>query len=119
MEHWNAFAGFNRDLNTLRTYRSFRNQVKNMTTVYGSGERLWKKFNDVCQMAAGTYRPPRAKLDEAAVNSGFIFCVRVKPRRHKHLRRFEPLYIRVFNPGKILQSFSICLFSVECQNKSG
>ena len=68
MEHWNAFAEFNRDLNTLRTYRRFRNQVQNMTTVYGSGKELWKKFNDVCQMASGTYRPPRAKLDEAAVN---------------------------------------------------
>ena len=68
MEHWNAFAEFNRDINTLRTYKRFRNQVQNMTTIYGSGKELWKKFNDVCQMAAGTYRPPRAKLDEAAVN---------------------------------------------------
>ena len=68
MEHWNAFAEFNRDINTLRTYKRFRNQVQNMTTIYGSGKDLWRKFNDVCQMAAGTYRPPRAKLDEAAVN---------------------------------------------------
>ena len=68
MEHWNAYAEFNRDLNTLRTYKRFRNQVQNMTTIYGSGKELWKKFNDVSQMAAGTYRPPRAKLDEAAVN---------------------------------------------------
>lgn len=68
MEHWNAFAEFNRDLNTLRTYKRFRNQVQNMTTIYGSGKELWKKFNDVCQMAAGTYRPPRVKFDEAATN---------------------------------------------------
>lgn len=68
MEHWNAFAEFNRDINTLRTYKRFRNQVQNMTTIYGSGKELWKKFNDVCQMASGTYRPPRTKLDEAAVN---------------------------------------------------
>jgi hypothetical protein len=33
-------------------YKRFRNQVQNMTTIYGSGKELWKKFNDVCQMAA-------------------------------------------------------------------
>ncbi|MBQ7684372.1 MAG: hypothetical protein IJT48_07760 [Bacteroidaceae bacterium] len=68
MEHWNAYAEFNRDLNTLRTYKRFRNQVQNMTTVYGSGKELWKRFNEVCQLAAGTYRPPQAKLDKAATN---------------------------------------------------
>lgn len=68
MEHWNAFAEYNRDLNTLRTYKRFRNQVKNMTTIYGSGDELWQKFNDVAQMASGSYRPKRANLDAAAVN---------------------------------------------------
>lgn len=68
MEHWNAFAEYNRDLNTLRTYKHFRNQVKNMKTIYGSGEVLWKKFNDLCQMASGSYIPPRSKFDEAALN---------------------------------------------------
>lgn len=68
MEHWNAFAEYNRDLNTLRTYKHFRNQVKNMRTIYGSGEVLWKKFNDLCQMASGSYIPPRSKFDEAALN---------------------------------------------------
>ena len=68
MEHWNAFAEFNRDLNTLRTYKRFRNQVYNMTTIYGSGKKLWDRFIDVSQMAAGTYRPKRADLDVAATN---------------------------------------------------
>jgi hypothetical protein len=68
MEHWNAFAEYNRDLNTLRTYKRFRNQVKNMNTIYGSGDKLWQKFNDVAQMATGSYRPKRANLDAAAVN---------------------------------------------------
>jgi hypothetical protein len=68
MEHWNAFAEFNRDLNTLRTYKHFRNQVKNMRTIYGSGDKLWQKFNDISQLAAGTYRPKRADLDEYATN---------------------------------------------------
>lgn len=68
MEHWSAYAEWNRDLNTLRTYKRFRNQVINMTTVYGGGRRLWENFNDLCLMAAGEYRPPIANLDKSAVN---------------------------------------------------
>jgi hypothetical protein len=68
MEHWNAYAEWNRDLNTLRTYKRFRNQVINMTTIYGGGNKLWESFNDLCLMAAGEYRPPVAKLDKTMVN---------------------------------------------------
>ena len=68
MEHWSAYAEWNRDINTLRTYKRFRNQVINMTTVYGGGRTLWNNFNDLCLMAAGEYRPPIAKLDKGAVN---------------------------------------------------
>lgn len=96
MEHWNAYAELNRDLNTLRTYKRFRNQVQNMTTIYGSGKELWKKFNDVCQMAAGTYRPPRAKLDEAAVNfAKGVTAAKVSLRIFTALKQFlsMPAYI--------------------------
>lgn len=96
MEHWNAFAEFNRDINTLRTYKRFRNQVQNMTTIYGSGKELWKKFNDVCQMAAGTYRPPRTKLDEAAVNfAKGVTAAKVSFRMITALKQFlsMPAYI--------------------------
>ena len=68
MEHWSAYAEWNRDLNTLRTYKRFRNQVINMTTVYGGGRKLWENFNNLCLMAAGEYRPPIANLDKSAVN---------------------------------------------------
>lgn len=96
MEHWNAFAEFNRDLNTLRTYKRFRNQVQNMTTVYGSGKELWKKFNDVSQIAAGSYRPPRATLDEAAVNiAKGVTAAKVSFRVFTALKQFlsMPAYI--------------------------
>lgn len=96
MEHWNAFAGFNRDINTLRTYKRFRNQVENMNSIYGSGKKLWKKFNDVCQMASGTYRPPRAKLDEAAVNfAKGVTAAKVSFRIFTALKQFlsMPAYI--------------------------
>ncbi|MBQ9203486.1 MAG: hypothetical protein IJ155_04500 [Prevotella sp.] len=71
MEHWAAFAELNHDLNTLLSYRKFRNRVLNMTTVqYGSGETLWQNFKDVCRIAAGVYRPmvSRNSLDSAMVN---------------------------------------------------
>ena len=96
MEHWNAFAEFNRDINTLRTYKRFRNQVQNMTTIYGSGKELWKKFNDVCQMASGTYKPPRTKLDEAAVNfAKGVTAAKVSFRMFTALKQFlsMPAYI--------------------------
>ena len=96
MEHWNAFAEFNRDLNTLRTYRHFRNQVENMTSIYGSGKELWRKFNETCQMATGAYRPPRAKLDEYAVNiAKGVTAAKVSFRIFTALKQFlsMPAYI--------------------------
>ena len=107
MEHWNAFVEFNRDLNTLRTYKRFRNQVQNMTTIYGSGKELWKKFNDVCQMAAGTYRPPRAKLDEAAVNfAKGVTAAKVSFRMFTALKQFfsMPAYIPEVRADYLLKS---------------
>lgn len=105
MEHWNAFAEFNRDLNTLRTYKRFRNQVQNMTTIYGSGKELWKKFNDVCQMAAGTYRAPRTKLDEAAVNfAKGVTAAKVSFRIFTALKQFlsAPAYIPEARPDHLI-----------------
>ena len=68
MEHWAAYSEFNRDLNTLLSYKRFKNQVMNMSSAYGAGETLWKNFRNVCQLAAGSYRPPVADLDKAMVN---------------------------------------------------
>ena len=57
MEHWAATAEWNKDVNTLLSYTTFRNKVKNMTTVYGSGDQLWNTFKAAAQMAAGEYKP--------------------------------------------------------------
>ena len=51
MERWAAFAEFNRDLNTLLSYKRFRNQVMNMSSAYGAGKTLWNNFRNVCSMA--------------------------------------------------------------------
>jgi len=55
MEHWAAQSEWNKDINTLLSYTTFRNKVKNMDTVYGSGDALWNAFKDTAKMAAGTY----------------------------------------------------------------
>ena len=66
MEHWAAFAEFNRDLNVLLNYKHFQNQVKNMTSVrYGSGEEMWKNFKKTAQIVSGTYRPSDSSIDRA------------------------------------------------------
>ena len=71
MEHWAAYAELNRDMNTLFSYKRFRNRVMNMSsTRFGAGNTLWKNFKDAAAIAAGSYRPPvnRNSLDTYMVN---------------------------------------------------
>jgi hypothetical protein len=69
MEHWAAFAEFNRDLNTLLSYRKFRNRVQNMTTIMGSGKEAWNNFRESAEIAAGVYQPKTAKADKLVTNA--------------------------------------------------
>ena len=65
MEHWRAFAEMNRDLNTLLSYRTFRNKVMNMGSWrYGSGKELWKNFMKTCAISTGAYRPEVKDADK-------------------------------------------------------
>lgn len=101
MERWAAFAEFNRDLNTLLSYKHFRNQVMNMTSVYGGGKTLWTNFRNVCSMAAGAYRPPVAQLDKAAVNiAKGVTAAKVSFRVFTALKQFlsMPAYLSDSNP---------------------
>ena len=101
MERWAAFAEFNRDLNTLLSYKHFRNQVMNMSSVYGGGKTLWTNFRNVCSMAAGAYRPPIALLDKAAVNiAKGVTAAKVSFRVFTALKQFlsMPAYLSDSNP---------------------
>ena len=101
MERWAAFAEFNRDLNTLLSYKHFRNQVMNMSSVYGAGKTLWTNFRNVCSMAAGAYRPPIAQLDKAAVNiAKGVTAAKVSFRVFTALKQFlsMPAYLSDSNP---------------------
>lgn len=107
MEHWNAYVEWNRDLNALRTYKRFRNQVINMTTAYGGGEKLWKRFNDLCRMAAGRYRPPISELDKGAVNlAKGVTAAKVSFRIFTALKQFlsAPAYIPEVSVASISKS---------------
>ena len=101
MERWAAFAEFKRDLNTLLSYKHFRNQVMNMSSVYGGGKTLWNNFRNVCSMAAGAYRPPIAQLDKAAVNiAKGVTAAKVSFRVFTALKQFlsMPAYLSDSNP---------------------
>ena len=101
MERWASFAEFNRDLNTLLSYKRFRNQVMNMTSVYGGGKTLWKNFRNVCSMAVGAYRPPIAVLDKAAVNvAKGVTAAKVSFRMFTALKQFlsMPAYLSDSSP---------------------
>ena len=101
MERWASFAEFNRDLNTLLSYKRFRNQVMYMTSVYGGGKTLWKNFRNVCSMAAGAYRPPIAALDKAAVNvAKGVTAAKVSFRVFTALKQFlsMPAYLSDSSP---------------------
>jgi N12 class adenine-specific DNA methylase len=101
MERWAAFAEFNRDLNTLLSYKRFRNQVMNMSSAYGAGKTLWNNFRKVSSMAAGAYRPPIADLDKLAVNiAKGVTAAKVSFRVFTALKQFlsMPAYASDSNP---------------------
>ena len=109
MEHWSAYAEWNRDLNTLRTYKRFRNQVINMTTVYGGGRKLWENVNDLFLMAAGEYRPPVSKLNKSAVNlAKGVTAAKVSFRMYTALKQLlsAPSYAPEVNMRSILKSIA-------------
>lgn len=70
MEHWASFAELNRDLNTLLSYKKFRNRVQNMTGIYGAGKTAWNNFRTVAEIATGVYKPAAKhdSIDKLAVN---------------------------------------------------
>lgn len=107
MEHWAAFAELTRDINTMLSYKRFRNQVMNMSSAYGAGAVLWKNFRNVCKMAVGAYRPPSVALDKSAVNiAKGVTAAKVSFRVFTALKQFLsfPAYLPDSNPVYLAQS---------------
>lgn len=67
MSHWQSFAELNRDIGTLLSYNRFKQQVMNMSSVYGSDKELWKRFEQCAAIATDCYEPQRAKFDRLMV----------------------------------------------------
>lgn len=65
---WKNMAEYRRDLGTLLSYKRFRNQVKNMRTVYGAGEANWRRFKKLALLVGGAYKPQTGSFDRAMVN---------------------------------------------------
>ena len=104
MEQWAAFAEFNRDINTLLSDKHFRNQVQNMTTIYGTGPELWKKFKECCRIAGNSYHPAVDKnsIDNAAVNlAKGVTSAKISFRIYTALKQFlsMPAFLSDANVG--------------------
>ena len=67
MSHWQSFAELNRDIGTLISYNRLKQQVMNMSSVYGSGKKLWKRFEQCAAIATDSYEPKRADFDRLMV----------------------------------------------------
>lgn len=109
MEHWAAFAEWNKDLNTLLSYKRFRIKVKNMASVYGSGQKLLNHFEKVCQIAAGVYKPETSVNDKFAMNiAKGVTGAKVSGRMFtafKQLTSF-PAYLSDANPIYLAEGLS-------------
>ena len=117
MEEWAAFARFRKDLNILLSYKHFRNQVKNMNTIYGSGDKLWQNFVDVSKIVAGTYRPEGKGTSLVNLSKGFT-SGKINFRLHTALKqtlsypafwadaRIDDLYHAVASP---IDSWNWCM----------
>ena len=101
--HWKHFSEWKRDANTLLSDTTFRNKVENSTTIYGSGEQLWKRLEQVFQIAGGDYKPAghRADIDRAVVNTARYFNT-------------AKVSMRVFTATK--QLLSLPAFASECNS---
>ncbi len=108
MEHWCAYAEVTRDINTMLSYKRFRNQVQNMTSAYGSGKTLWKNFRDTCKLAVGAYRPKEGTADKWAVNlAKGVTSAKVNLRLYTALKQLlsAPAYIPDSSPLYLAKNF--------------
>ena len=111
MEDWAAFAEYRRDLNSLLSYKRFRNQLQNMRTIYGTGKALWGNFKDVASMASGSYKPKVGKgdVDTVVLNiSKGVTAAKINFRVNTALKQLlsAPAYLPEVNIGDLAKSLA-------------
>lgn len=99
--HWKHFSEWVRDANTLLSDTTFRNKVKNSTTIHGSGDILWNKLNQVFKIAGGDYKP---KAHSAGVDKAIVDMARTVNTAKVSMRVFTA----------IKQLLSLPVFATEC-----
>lgn len=104
MENWYNYAPIRKDANTLLSDTAFRNRVQNMTTIYGSGERLWNNVKDATAVAMGTYRP-KGGTDLAVSLKNFgkgITGAKISGRLYTAFKQVlsAPLFLPDVDPGR-------------------
>lgn len=109
MEHWAAFAEWNRDLSDLLSYRDFRNRVQNLTSIYGSKESLWREFLDASMVAAGSYQGRAGKTDLAfnKIAKG-VTAAKISLRVFTAIKQFLsfPAYFSEANPKYLAEGLA-------------
>ena len=110
MEHWRAFAEWNRDISTLLSNRKFRNRIVNMSSMYGYGEDLWKTFKDVCMVAAGSYSPKGVtKVDKSIMKiAKGVTAAKISLRVFTALKQFLsfPAYLSEANAEYLVKGIA-------------
>ena len=111
MEHWAAFAEFNRDLNTLLSYRKFRNRVQNMRGIYGAGTTVWNNFRATAEIAAGVYKPAVKgdSLDKLITNiAKGVTGAKISFRVYTALKQFlsAPAFVSDASAAELIKSLA-------------
>ena len=110
MEHWAAFAEWNRDLNTLLSYKTFRNRLQNASGIYGAGKELWKNFRTAAEIAAGVYQPAgKGVHDKLALNlAKGVTGAKISFRVYTALKQFlsMPAFISDSRPDILMKNMA-------------
>ena len=110
MEHWAAFAEWNRDLNTLLSYKTFRNRLQNSSGIYGAGTEAWKNFRTTAEIAAGVYQPAGKKAhDKLTLNMAKgVTGAKIAFRVYTALKQFlsAPAFISDSRPDILMKNMA-------------
>lgn len=109
MEHWNAFAQWNRDANILFSDINFRNRVKNMDgTIYGKGDALYNYLKDAFKVAMGTYKPNADKFSTITLNMAKgVTAAKINFRVFTAVKQLAsfPAFLTYMTDGVFVQSY--------------
>lgn len=108
MERWSAFAQWNRDANILFSDINFRNRIKGMNTIYGTGDTLYNYMKDAFRVAIGTYRPKSDTFSEITLNAAKgVTSAKINFRTFTALKQLAsfPAFFTYMTDGVFVKSY--------------